>query len=208
MGITCDEVEHRLSQHGYTVVHRTEGHALYEHHGDHIVVPHHSRELSSWTARAIEWSLEPRLGRRWLTAAPPTVATTPSPRLDPTAPHRLLLSLVVRAEPDHTAWNAFVVEEPRIITFGATLAETRSRATDAAGAWFAGRAQVELQQFLQLDAETQGWIDHATTPAPSAARRAEARHHLGLLGIAEPDITELLDGPPSGGDRPWPSRRS
>ena len=39
MGITCDEVEHRLSQHGYTVVHRTEGHSLYEHHGDQIVVP-------------------------------------------------------------------------------------------------------------------------------------------------------------------------
>ena len=202
MGITCDEVEHRLSQHGYTVVHRTEGHALYEHHGDHIVVPHHSRELSSWTARAIEWSLEPRLGRRWLTAAPPTVPTAPSPRRDRTAPPRLLLNLAVQAEPDHAAWNAFVVEEPRIITFGATLAETRTRAADAADAWFADRAQVELQQLLHLDTVTQRWIDHATTPVLSAARRAEAHHHLGLLGIAEPDITELLDGSPSGGDRP------
>jgi len=202
MGITCDEVDHRLSQHGYTVVHRTEGHALYEHHGDHIVVPHHSPELSPWTASVIEWSLEPRLGRGWLTAALPTVSTTPSPGGDRAAPPRLLLNLVVRAEPDHAAWNAFVVEEPRIITFGATLAETRGRAADAARAWFAGRAHVELQPFLQLDAVTQSWLDHAIAPSPSANRRTEARHHLGLLGIAEPDITELLDGPSFGKDGP------
>ncbi len=202
MHITCDEVEHRLSRHGYTVVHRTEGHSLYEHHGDQIVVPHHSRELSPWAARVIEWSLEPRLGRRWLTAAPPTGPTATSPRRDRNAPPRLLLNLAIQAEPDHAAWNAFVVEEPRIITFGATLAETRSRAADAADAWFAGGVQVELQQLLHLDTVTQGWLGHATTPVPSAARRAEARHQLGLLGIAEPDITELLEGSPSGGDRP------
>ena len=196
MVITCDEVEHWLSQHGYTVVHRTEGHSLYEHHGDHIVIPHHSRELSPWTAKVIEWNLEPRLGRGWLTDAPPTASTAPPPPRDRQVPPRLLLHLAVQAEPDHAAWNAFVVEEPRIITFGATLAETRSRAADAADAWFAGRAHVELKQLIQLDPVTQGWIDHATTLAPSAARRDEARHHLSGLGIAEPDITELLDEPP------------
>ena len=201
MGITCDDIEERLSEYGYTMVHRTEEHALYEGPGECVVVPHHSRELSPWTARMIEWSLESRLGRGWLTEAPST-ASAPSPLGSHSSATRVALTVVIRAEPDHTAWNAFVVEEPRIITFGSTLAETRRRAADAAGAWFVGMAQVELKQILQLDAVTQEWIDHATTPSPSASRRAEARRHLGLLGIAEPDIAELLDAPPSGGNGP------
>jgi len=195
MAITSDIVEDKLTQHGYTVVRRTDGHALYEHHGDRVVVPHHSPALSPWTVRAIEWSLEPRLGRGWLTTAlgdadPPAAHEERGPR------RRLHLSLVVRAEPDLGAWNAFVAEEPRILTFGATLAETQQRAADAAAAWFADTAEVELELRPQLDAVTQGWVDHTAGPTHSPMRTAEARHQLARLGMTDDDIAELLDRSP------------
>lgn len=63
MAITSEVLEERLSQHDYRVVRRTEDHSIYEHHGDRVVVPHHSHELSPWTARVIEWSrAAPRSG--------------------------------------------------------------------------------------------------------------------------------------------------
>ena len=198
MAITSEVLEERLSQHDYRVVRRTEDHSIYEHHGDRVVVPHHSHELSPWTARVIEWSLEPRLGRAWLTA-PPCTPAPPASRGTRSSRPPLGLTLVIRAEPDHAAWNAFVLEEPRILTFGATLAETRRRAADAAGAWFVDtvEVEVELQPLLQLDTEAQWWVDYATNPNRSPTRVAEAHGHLSLLGLAREDITELLDPPPN-----------
>ena len=59
----------------YALVRRSEDHSLYEHHRDRVVVHHQPGDLPPWTARAIEWSLEPRLGRRWLTAPSRASAT-------------------------------------------------------------------------------------------------------------------------------------
>lgn len=198
MAITSDLVESQLGRHGYALVRRTSDHALYEHDGDRVVVPHQSGELSPWAARAIEWSLEPRLGPKWLTAP------SPAPRVPsrcPTGGPPLQLRLVIRRDPDLRMWHAFVVEVPRILTCGRTLAETRRRAADAARVWFTDEAPIELEPCLTLDTETQGWLDHARVPTGSATRRAEACRHLGLLGLAGDDIAELLDGPPVVCDR-------
>lgn len=46
MVVTSDRVERMLTKHGYRVLRDTGDHTLYEHHGDRIVVPLHSRELS------------------------------------------------------------------------------------------------------------------------------------------------------------------
>lgn len=189
--MTRDRIEACLASHGYRPVRDTGDHAVYEHRGDRIVIPLHSPELSPWSARAIEWSLEDRLGRGWLTR-PLESATTQ----EATAGHRsvapLRLHLAVRPEPDRRAWNAFVVDEPRILTFSASLAALRRNAADAADAWFADAAAVDLEFHLQLDAESNRWIDHAQQPTPCPERAAEAQRQLRLIGFADADIDDLL----------------
>jgi len=197
VSISSDTLQGRLVENGYALVHRSEDHCVYEHHGDRVVVPDHARELSPWVCRVIEWSLEPRLGRGWL-RAPAATRSTMSAGSASGAARGGQLHLAIRCEPDHQWWNAFVVEEPRIVTFGATLAETRKRAADAAAAWFADVAvQVELEPLLQLDTVTEGWIDHATTPRPGDAtdRLVDAARHLRLLGYTPDDVAELLTAP-------------
>ncbi len=196
MPVTRDRVEQRLATHGYRAVRDTGDHALYERQGDRIVVPLHSQELSPWSARAIEWSLEARLGRGWLTEpADASPAARTSARRHALASVRL--NLVIRPEPDRSAWNAFVVEEPRILTFGASIAAVRRRATDAAEAWFADAAAVDLLSHLELDAESERWIADANRPTPSPARATEARRQLRLLGYADADIDDLLEEHPA-----------
>ena len=196
MVMTRDRVEERLAAHGYRAVRDTGDHALYEHHGDRIVVPLHSRELSPWSARVIEWSLEPRLGRGWLTE-PPVEPPAETARVPALASVRL--NLVVRPEPDCSAWNAFVVEEPRILTFGASLAEVKRRAADAAEAWFADTAVVDLDVHLQLDGESNRWLAQAdpASPSPSPSDAVEARRQLQLVGFAAADIDDLLAWTPT-----------
>lgn len=184
--VTCERVEMLLCEHGYEVIGDTGEHRLYEHHGDRVVVPLHSAELSSWSARVIEQSLEPRLGPGWLSdprRADIGVAAEP-PRVLPT----VRLNLVVRSEADRSAWNAFVVEEPRILTFGPRLAVVRRRAADAANAWYAGTASVELVPHYQLDADARRWTDPLSDPASAG----EARRELARLGFSGEDIDELL----------------
>ena len=188
-----------MTENGYTVVRRTEDHSLYEHHGDRVLVPHHSRDLSPWTARVIEWSLEPRLGREWLTA--PSLASAPPVHLwesHPAAsfaprsgdPGRTRLRGVERVR-GRGAAHRHVRREPR---------RDPTRAADAAAAWFADTADIELEPRLQLDPVAQRWLDHATRPTRSPERMAEARRHLGLVGLARDDITALLDWSPIDGE--------
>ena len=187
MSVTATLVEQRLNEHGYALVRRTADHGVFEHQGDRLVVPQHSAELSPWTIRTIEQTLEPRLGPRWLTDAGPTGGQAGTGRVDP--PRQLLLHLVIRPEPDRRTWNAFVAEEPRILTFAPTLRGVRERARDAACAWFADRAQVDLVPVVQLDAAARRWIDGA-----EPATCDEARHRLRALGFLDEDIDELLGG--------------
>lgn len=158
------------------------------------MVPLHSRDLSPWSARVIEWSLEPRLGRGWLTGALPSSTTS---ERSPTSaePTPVRLNLVIRPEPDRTAWNAFVIEEPRILTFGSTLAEVQARAADAARVWYADVAELDVLPRLQLDPEASRWIDEANEPGCSADQRAEARRQLAMLGFVDLDVQDLLAWP-------------
>lgn len=192
MVVTRDRVESRLAQHGYRVVRHTGEHTLYEHHGDQIVVPVHSGALSPWSARVIEWSLEPRLGPGWLTGPPMAGSSDARSEADQRS-KPVRLHLVVRPEPDRSAWNAFVVEEPRILTFGPTLREVRRNAADAAATWFAQDASVELVPQLQLDAESNRWLDQAVGAGPSSSGSAEARQELGRLGFDPDDVDALID---------------
>lgn len=196
MTITIEHVDERLAAHGYEVVRHTADHVVYEHHGDRVVVPRHSSELSPWAGRVIEWSLAPRLGPGWLADPEPNkVDRTAAPPL--TTSGALRLDLVVRPEPDRSAWNAFVAEEPRILTFGTTIDETISRAGDAAAAWYGQAVPVRLVPTFQLGRAIQAWIEAATEPTPSPILVAEARDHLLSLGFALVDVEVLLAGSPT-----------
>jgi predicted RNase H-like HicB family nuclease len=205
MLVTKDRVEERLAAHGYRAVHATGDHALYAHHGDRIVIPVHSPWLSPWSARAIEWSLAPRLGAGWLTQAPVAPRADPAPARPRVLPS-VRLQVVVRPEPDLKIWNAFVVDEPRILTFGSSLAVARSSAADAARAWFAHAADIELDYHLQVDADANRWITHAAHPSRTPERLTEARRQLRIIGFADADIDTLLDGGTEG--TPGPHRSS
>lgn len=200
MTITSDVIEHQLARCGYALVRRSAEHSLYEHDGDRVVVPQPPAELTPWTARAIEWSLEPRLGRRWLSTPPTSRTTSVGVGTAGVRPTRQL-TLAIRRAPDRGMWNAFVVEEPRILTCAATLAEIRRRAADAAGVWFADDASVRLEPCLHLDAATRGWVEHAAGDARTPDRLVEARQHLRLLGLSPDDVAELLDGSTVGDGR-------
>lgn len=195
MMVTRDRVEARLAANGYRMVRDRGDHALYEHHGDRIVIPLHSHELSSWSARVIEWSLEPRLGRGWLTdppVAPPATASA-----EERTRSSVHLNLVIRPEQDLSAWNAFVAEEPRILTFGATFAEVRRRAADAVEAWFAETAVVDLDLHPQLGADADQWLARADGSVALPAELVEARRQLRLLGFAAADVDDLLAWTPT-----------
>ncbi len=192
MTISSSALHARLVAHGYDPVHRSDSHCLYEHQGDRVMVPQ-AAELPTWVCQAIEWSLEPRLGRGWLTAVASSTSTASGGLADgPTG--RLRLHLLMRADPDHSVWNAFVVEEPRILTSGETLAEVRARAADAASAWFVDAPVIVDWEFrYQVDVSAQTWIDHAAAEQGRVADRvADARRQLGLLGYAPDDVVELL----------------
>ena len=188
--VTTEHVEERLVSNGYRAVRTTPGHVLYEHDGDRIVVPRHSTELSPWSARVIEWTLEPRLGTRWL-SEPSGVRSPTGPDPHVSTRKRLTLDLVIRAEPDRSSWNAFVVQEPRILTFGPTLVEVRRHAGDAAETWYGDAASVELRARLQPDHETQRWLETANASDGSDGVEA-ARHQLARLGYAEEDVDALI----------------
>lgn len=142
----------------------------------------------------IEWSLEARLGRGWLTEDPPDPVGSEHASTC-AAPVPVRRNLVIRAEPDGSAWNAFVVEEPRILTFGSSLAEVQARAADAARVWYAGAPVVDLVPHLQLDPATCRWVSEANGPGCSAERRSEARRHLDARGLSDQDVEDLLRWP-------------
>lgn len=190
MNVTTEFLDGRLIERGFRSAAGTADHSVYVGHGDRVLVPRHSCVLSPWTARAIEWSLEPRLGAGWLTAASDPSGTGHAPT-DP-APPPSPLHLVIRHGSGHPAWDAFVVEEPRIVTFGRTLAETRRRALDAMTAWFGRPPTVEPAVQVQVDETTQRWIDLAAGAGPSAAPHRDAAENLSRLGFSDGDIGELL----------------
>lgn len=192
MLVTSERVEELLTSNGYQEVRRTAGHALYEDRGDRIVIPCHAGELSPWSARVIEWTLEPRLGAGWLLRAsePDAVDGTDEP---PAAPTRLTLDLTIRPEPDRSAWNAFVVQEPRILTFGPTIAAVRQLAADAVRAWFAESADVELRVHVQPDRETKWWLDRArAADGGTCGTEADLRRQLAHHGYADHDLDDLV----------------
>jgi len=142
MGTSSEALHAVLISNGFIATRSTRSHWVFELDGERVVVPRRTQDLSDWVAATIEWLLEPRLGRRWLSTA---LATDP-PK-PPTAPEPIRLHLVVRpATSGNEGWNAFMVEEPRIIASGHTLDETHALARQAAAAWFGtDDDRIELQ---------------------------------------------------------------
>ncbi len=194
MAMTSEIIEQHLGDRGYSLVRRGECHSLYENGTDRLVVPHHARPLPPWTVRTIEWELAPRLGPRWLDDPAVDGAADGGPADGAAAPSgpepRVVLQLVVRRDPAEGVWNAFVLEVPRILTFGDTLDDVRRRAADAAYAWFGSSAAVVFDLVLQPGPEAQRWIDHARGRGGAAA--TEALAGLRQLGFDDADGRALL----------------
>lgn len=187
MPVTPSSITERLAAHGYRLERATEQHQVYEHHGDRVVVPGHSRELTPWAAHVIEWTLEPRLGPGWLSAPRPHGERDLA---RPPAPDRL--HAVIRHEGG--TWNAFVAEEPRILTFATTLEEVQQRTRDAVAVWFDAATSVDVVPVIQLDPATQASVEAARGPDASPEAADRARTALERAGLSEVDIRTLLPG--------------
>lgn len=129
-GLSPGELLGLLAARGWGVVDANDDHVVLTDRCRKIVVPTHSPVVSEWVVRTIEWLLEPGTRAGWLRSAdslPPAVEVPCAAQ--PRRYHAVYL--------DHgDRWDAFLVEEFGVLTFGSTVAEARSRLVDAIGLRF------------------------------------------------------------------------
>jgi predicted RNase H-like HicB family nuclease len=138
-GLSPGELLGLLAARGWEVIDANDDHVVLTDRCRRLVVPTHSQVVSDWVVRTIEWLLEPGTRAGWLRSADSLQPATEEPRgVQPLRFHAVFL--------DHgDRWDAFLVEEFGVLTFGSTVAEARSRLVNAIGLRFGvDPRQVEL----------------------------------------------------------------